>query len=252
MDIRDPMSHEQRPEDLFERLPEDPQARDLLVERFRPLAESLARRYAAHGEHLEDLIQVASVGLIKAIDRFEPARGVPFPAFAVPTILGELKRHFRDAGWPVRVPRRVQENALRLKELMAHFGQEAGRSPTVAELAEQTGLSEEECLEAIEALDVQIATSLEAPTAGEGSPSISETLGTDDDGFLVAEGWAELASHIKALPERERTILVLRFFEGWTQSRIAEELGISQMHVSRLLSNTLERLREALVEPEEV
>lgn len=229
---------------LFERVSSDPEARAALVERYRSLAESLARRYQGYGEALDDLVQVASIGLINAIDRFDPKRGVSFAAFATPTIVGELKRHFRDRGWAIRVPRRLQENTLKFRRTLSELTQALGRSPTVAELAQATGLSQEDVLEAGDALLAYTTTSLDAPVGDE--VTLADTLASGDKDLEVAEGWADLSPHIDRLPERERTILVLRFFRGLTQTEIAEVVGVSQMHVSRLLGRALTALRRAL------
>jgi RNA polymerase sigma-B factor len=228
--------------DLFGRLP-DPEARESLVRRFLPLAEYFARRFAGRGEPTEDLVQVASLGLLHAIDRFDPERGVQFSTYAAATIVGEIKRHFRDKGWAIRVPRNLQESALRVNRLLSQLWQELGRSPTVAEIAERAELGEEDVLEALDAVQAYSTGSLDAPAA-EGSPAPAESLGDEDPMFGLAEGWSSIAPTVRALPRRERQILYLRFFEGLTQSEIAEKVGISQMHVSRLLSQTLELLRE--------
>ena len=233
---------------LFEAMGSDPQARVRLVEMYRPLAEGLARRYQGYGEALEDLVQVASIGLLNAIDRFDLARGISFAAFATPTIVGELKRHFRDRGWSVRVPRRLQENTLKVRQTMPELAQSLGRSPTVAELAESSGLSEDDVLEASEALLAYSTTSLDTPLGDE--VTLGETLAAAGGDIEIAEEWADLAPHIARLPDRERTILALRFFRGLTQTEIAEEVGLSQMHVSRLLGRALGTLRTALTQPE--
>jgi RNA polymerase sigma-B factor len=238
--------------ELFEQKGE-PAIRDEIIERYIPLAESLARRYQHSGQPLDDLVQVASIGLVKAVDRFDPARGVSFESYAIPTILGELKRHHRDQGWSVRMPRRLQEHTLAIKESVPLLAQEIGRSPTIAEIAAHANLSEEEVLEAMDAQDAYASISLDAPIDDDSdSSTLSDRLATDVGEFEIAEEWAEFEPHLRALPERERHILVLRFFQDWTQSQIAEELGISQMHVSRLLSQTLQKLREAVAGVEEV
>ncbi len=224
-----------------------PGVRDKLVENYLPLAESLARRYQHSGQPLDDLVQVASIGLLKAIDRFDSDRGVSFESYAIPTILGELKRYHRDQGWSVRMPRRLQEHTLLIKDAIPNLSQDLGRSPTIGEIAEQTQLSVEEVLEAMDAQDAYASISLDAPMDEDSdSSTLSERLSTDPEEYSVAEEWAEFEPHLRALPERERRILVLRFFKDWTQSQIADELGISQMHVSRLLSQTLQRLRQAV------
>jgi RNA polymerase sigma-B factor len=226
---------------LFRRLP-DPAAREELVRTFHPLAEYLARRFSGRGEHLEDLTQVASIGLITAIDRFDPDREVQFPTYAAVTIIGELKRHFRDKGWSIRVPRRLQETGLRVNKVLGELWQELGRSPTVAEIAAKLELPEEQILEAMEAMQAYSTTSLDAPI-GEDGLTHGDLLPAEEGSVELLEGWATVAPAIKRLPARERRILYLRFFLGRTQTEIAQELGISQMHVSRLLSQTLAALR---------
>ncbi len=231
--------------ELFERR-EESAARDALVERYLPLAESLARRYQHSGQALDDLVQVASIGLLKAVDRFDPDRGVNFESYAIPTILGELKRYHRDQGWSVRMPRRLQELTLQIKDSIPQLSQELGRSPTIAEIANHAQLSQEEVLEAMDAQDAYASISLDAPIdEGSESTTLSDRLFVDNEDFELAEQWAEFEPHLRALPDREQRIIVLRFFRDWTQSQIAEELGISQMHVSRLLSQTLQKLRDA-------
>lgn len=231
---------------------DEPGVRDELIECFLPLAESLARRYQHSGQPLDDLVQVASIGLLKAVDRFDSGRGVSFESYAIPTILGELKRYHRDQGWSVRMPRRLQEHTLLIKDAVPLLSQELGRSPTISEIAGHAQLSEEEVLEAMDAQDAYATISLDAPIDdGSDSTSLSDRLTTDSEEFEIAEEWAEFEPHLNALPERERRIIVLRFFRDWTQSQIADELGISQMHVSRLLSQTLIKLREAIAGVEE-
>jgi RNA polymerase sigma-B factor len=221
----------------------DPQLRDRLVTAHLGLAEYLARRFTNRGEPLDDLVQVASLALLKAIDRFDPERGLEFSTYATPTIVGELKRHFRDKGWAVRVPRRVQELHLRLGAVVSTLTQDLGRSPTIPEVAHAARVSEEEVLEAIEAGHAYRFTSLDAPVAGEEEGSLAEQVGGHDTGLDDAEHRAALSPLIANLPPRERTILHLRFFQGLTQSEIAGRLGISQMHVSRLLARSLAQLR---------
>jgi RNA polymerase sigma-B factor len=224
----------------------DSATRDELVEAHLGLAEYLARRFSNRGEPLEDLVQVASVGLLKAVDRFEPDRGVKFSTYATHTIVGELKRHFRDKGWAVRAPRRMQELYLRLGKIVSNLSQELGRSPTIPELALEAQVSEEEVLEALEAGQAYRFTSLDAPSpTEEDGDSLSTTLGEEDPELIDAEHRAALHPLIESLPTREQRILHLRFFEGMTQSEIAEQLGISQMHVSRLLARSLSQLRAA-------
>jgi RNA polymerase sigma-B factor len=228
---------------LFERRP-DPEARDELVALYRPLARYLARRFEGRGEALDDLIQVAALGLLKAVDRFDVDRGVQFTTYAAATIIGELKRHFRDRGWAIRVPRRIQETGLRVSRATSELNQELGRSPTVREIAAKTGDTGEEVLEAMEASSAYNTYSLDAPFDGEHATAADRLSDDQEDAFEHLEGWATVAPAIRALPDRERYILYLRFFEEKTQSQIADELGISQMHVSRLLTRTLRQLRE--------
>jgi len=224
----------------------DPGLRDELVTAHLGLAEYLARRFANRGEPLDDLIQVASVGLLKAVDRFDPERGLEFSTYATPTIVGELKRHFRDKGWAVRVPRRVQELHLRLGKVVSTLSQDLGRSPTIGEIAERAGASEEEVLEAMEAGRAYRFASLDAPgSAGDDdNQSLASQLGEDDPLLTGIEHRVALSPLIAELPRREQVILHLRFFEGLTQSEIADRLDISQMHVSRLLARSLAQLRE--------
>ncbi len=224
--------------------------RTKLVDQHIGLVEFLARRFRNRGEPLEDLIQVGTIGLLKAIDRFELEREVEFSTYATPTIVGELKRHFRDKGWAVRVPRRLQELHLELTKVVGHLGQELGRSPTVTEIAEAASSTEEEVLEGLEIAQAYNFTSLDAPIDTEegGSTSFADQLGAEDEHLENLEYRASLAPEMQKLPEREQRILYLRFFKGRTQSEIAEHLGISQMHVSRLLNRTLARLREVLEE----
>jgi RNA polymerase sigma-B factor len=239
-------AEEARSRELFQRLP-DEEARGELVEVYRPLAEYLARRFYGRGEPLEDLVQVASIGLLKAIDRFDPGREVKFSTYATATIVGELKRHFRDKGWALRVPRRLQESGLKVGRAVTDLSQELGRAPTVREIGEHTGLSEEEVLEAMETVHAYTTASLDAPTDEEGATSLQK-LGEEDESFELLESWTSVAPAIRELPVRERRILYLRFFRGLTQTQIAQEMDISQMHVSRLLARTLRELREAVEE----
>ena len=236
---------EERSDELFARLSEDPSARDELVRLHYPLVEYLAHRFAGRGEPVDDLVQVASIGLLKAIERFDTERGVKFSTYATPTIIGELKRHFRDKGWALRVPRRLQEIGLQLTRVVADLSQELGRSPTVQEIADRSGLSEDDVLEGMDAIHAHSIGSIDAPTDDEGQTSAAR-LGSEDETYELLEGWASVAPHLEALPDRERRILYLRFFRGLTQSQIADKLGISQMHVSRILSRTLASLREAV------
>jgi RNA polymerase sigma-B factor len=217
----------------------DVRIRDELVGAHLPLAEHLARRFNHRGEPLDDLIQVACVGLLKAVERFDPERGLEFSTFAIPTIVGELKRHFRDKGWAVRVPRQVQELYL----LVTSLTNELGRSPTILEVAERGRVTEEEVLEAMEAGRAYRSASLDMQLGSDDGPGLSARLGGEDPGLADVEHRLTIAPLLEALPERERFILRLRFFEGMTQSEIARELGISQMHVSRLIARSLRQLR---------
>ena len=224
--------------------------RSRLVDQHIGLVEFLARRFRNRGEPLEDLVQVATIGLLKAIDRFDLEREVEFSTYATPTIVGELKRHFRDKGWAVRVPRRLQELHLELTKTVSVLGHELGRSPTIDEIAHAAGVDEETVLEGLEIAHAYNFTSLDAPidTDDGGATSFADQLGVQDDNLENLEYRASLAPEMAKLPERERRIVYLRFFRGMTQSEIADRLGISQMHVSRLLSRTLAHLREALEE----
>ena len=237
---------EQRLDERFARYRRtgDRRLRDELVEEHAPLAHFLASRFANRGEQRDDLVQVALVGLFKAVERFDPGRGLQFSTFATPTILGELKRHFRDRGWAVRVPRRVQELHLQLGRIVSALGQEEGRSPTPAEVAERAGVSEEDVLEAMEAGSLYRLVSLDGSvTPDDEGGELASCLGDDDPEFERIEHRSEIDELLEALPARERRIVELRFFESMTQSEIAERVGVSQMHVSRLLTRSLERLR---------
>lgn len=225
----------------------DQAIRDELIEAHLRLAEHLARRFDNRGVPLEDLVQVASLGLVKAVERFEPERGLEFSTFATPTIVGELKRHFRDKGWAVRVPRRIQELHVEINGLVGTLTQRLGRSPTIDELARASGTSEEEVLEAMEAAQAYRSASIDAPSGGEESGlGLAGQLGDDDDNLFAAENKMLVADLIETLPKREQLLMRLRFYDGMTQTQIAERLGISQMHVSRLLSRSLAQLRERL------
>ena len=233
----------------FAELPaDDPtrqRVRDRLVEMHLPLVEYLARRFAGRGEPLDDLVQVGTIGLIKAVDRFDIERGVEFSTYATPTVVGEIKRHFRDKGWTVRVPRRLQELRASLSSATSDLTQNLGRSPTVAELAAHLKIGEEEVLEGLESANAYTAVSIEA-SDGEGGLSVADTLGAEDLSLEGVEYRESIKPLLDSLPPRERRILMLRFFGNFTQSQIAAELGISQMHVSRLLARTLAQLRERL------
>jgi RNA polymerase sigma-B factor len=230
----------------------DPSAREALVERFLPLARQLARRYQRGGEPLDDLVQVASLGLLKAIDRFDPERETAFSSFAVPTILGELKRHFRDKGWSVRVPRDLQELAVKVDRVGEQLSRELGRAPTPAEIGEAVGANTEQVLEAREASAAYRAVSLDRPRDDddEESGGIADSVGIEDPGFSVAEDAATVERLMRVLTDREREVLRLRFEEDLTQSEIGARVGVSQMHVSRLIRQSVARLREAVGPPE--
>jgi len=230
----------------------DPAAREQLVERFLPLARQLARRYQRGGEQLDDLVQVASLGLLKAIDRFDPARETAFSSFAVPTILGELKRHFRDKGWAVRVPRDLQELAVKVDKIADEMSRELGRAPTPAEISERTGSSLEQVLEAREASAAYRAVSLDRPRTDEDDDgdSYADAVGADDPGFRLAEASATVERLMRVLSDREREVLRLRFEEDLTQSEIGARVGVSQMHVSRLIRQSIARLRDEAERPE--
>jgi RNA polymerase sigma-B factor len=232
---------------LLERYAQDrePAVREELVERFMPLARRLAARYRGDREPLEDLVQVASLGLVKALDRFDPGRGVAFSSYAVPTILGELKRHFRDRGWAVRVPRDLQERIARVERTAAELPAKLGRVPSVNEIAVQLEIHPEDVLEAMEAAQAHHAMSLDAQQQtedGEGVP-MSERVGTQEPGFETVEYGVTVEDVVGSLSERDRRVLHLRFVEDLTQTQIAEQVGVSQMHVSRILRSALERLR---------
>jgi RNA polymerase sigma-B factor len=230
---------------LFARLPDDADARERLVVRFQPLAEFLARKFGGRGEEVDDLVQVANLGLLNAIDRFDPDRGVQFASYAGVTIVGELKRHFRDKTWAVRVPRRVQELVLAYHQALPILRQRLGRSPTIGEMSTHLDVSEEQVIEAIDAAGAYTAESLDsaAPVSGR---SPADSLGGADPSMEIVERWADLAPAIRQLSDRDRTVLYLRFVRDLTQSEIAEEIGVSQMHVSRILTQSLEHLRTAV------
>jgi RNA polymerase sigma-B factor len=222
-------------------------AREELCERFLPLARDLALRYTYTDEPLEDLVQVASLGLIKAVDRFEPGRGTKFTSYAAPTILGELKRHFRDKGWSLHVPRDLQERTLAVSRATEELSKELGRSPKVREVAEHLGCSSEQVLEAQEAAASYEAASLDAPAARDDdeSASLVDLLGDTDDSYDLVEDRQAIAKEWAGLPDVERQVLELRFMHDLTQREIGEKIGYSQMHVSRLLRRALNRLETA-------
>jgi RNA polymerase sigma-B factor len=220
--------------------------REELIARFLPLARKLARRYAGAREPLDDLVQVASLGLVKAVDRFDPDRGIAFTSFAVPTILGELKRYFRDLGWSVHVPRGAQEMALKVEQARQRLVSRSGRSPSVRELAEYLEWSIEDVLDALEAGSAHHSVSLDAPTDdGEGEiGTLGSSLGSDDEHYESAEDRLTIATAARQLSERERRVLYLRFIEDLTQTQIAAQVGVSQMQVSRILRRAIAQLEE--------
>ena len=230
---------------LFERLHGgEAGAREELVERFLPLARQLARRYQRANEPMDDLVQVASIGLVKAVDRFDPRREVAFSSYAVPTILGELKRYFRDSGWALHVPRGIQERAMQVDRAIKDLGGRLGRSPSVPEVADHTDLSVEEVLSAMEASQAYEAVSLDAERSGEtGADTYADTIGAEDERYDLVEYGATIAPALRTLSPRDRVILHLRFVEDLTQSQIADRIGVSQMQVSRLIRRSLARLR---------
>jgi RNA polymerase sigma-B factor len=233
---------------LPEGSPERQAIRDELVETHLPLVEYLARRFRNRGELHDDLVQVATIGLIKSVDRFDLERGVEFSTYATPTIVGEIKRHFRDKGWAIRVPRRLQELKLALAKATSELAQRNGRSPTVAELATFLEMSEEDVLEGLESANAYSTVSLDTPESGDSDAlAVADTLGVVDESLEGVEYRESLKPLLDRLPPREKRILLLRFFGNMTQSQIAAELGISQMHVSRLLARTLAQLREGLL-----
>ena len=228
-------------------------AREAALIELMPLVRALAARYSGRGEPLEDLVQVGSVGLIKAVDRFDVDRGVEFSSYAVPTIVGEIRRHFRDKAWAMHVPRRLKELSVRLSRVLDDLTTQLGRSPTVAELAEAVGVDEEEVIDALDSSNAYSTRSLHAPFDDDGDESLSDRLGIEERGYGDVEDNALVDAGLEGLDERERRIVELRFFHEMTQSQIAAELGISQMHVSRLLRRALAgmrgRIEELMEEP---
>jgi RNA polymerase sigma-B factor len=223
-------------------------AREELIERYMSLVRSLARRYSYRGEQLEDLVQIGAIGLIKAIDRFDLERGVELTTYATPNIIGEIKRHFRDKGWAVRVPRGLQELSVQLSRLVEQLTVQLGRSPTIAEIAEAADVEEEAVLEALESSRAYTSVSLSSAGGPDDEDELDplESIGSDEHQYAISEDRALLAPGFQALDERERRILHLRFFEGLTQSQIAQQIGISQMHVSRLIRRSLEKIRDEI------
>ena len=240
----------------FERLAKLPEGaereavRRELVKAWLPMAERLAGRFRNRGENLEDLCQVAALGLVKAVDRYDPAHGTAFASFAVPTITGEVKRHFRDHMWTLHVPRRVQDQRNRVRAAQRELLQRvSGRAPTLAEIAAQAGLTLDETRAGLEAADSFTALSLDAEHPGsDGGHTLSDALGSPDPALDIVIDREAVKPRLRRLPERERRILYMRFFRDMTQSRIAEDLGISQMHVSRLISSCCERLRREIMQ----
>ncbi len=234
--------------ELFERWRrhKDRRARDELIERFLPLARKLARRYGQSSEPYEDLVQVASLGLVKAVERFDPDRGFAFSSFAVPTIVGELKRYFRDTSWALHVDRGAQERARKINDAQQTLSTRTGRMPTVDELAQYLEVSQEEVLEGLQTAEAYGAISLDAPLGGEADEDTSrlDSIGGEDERLGLVDQSATIFAAAQHLPTREREILYLRFGEDLTQSEIAERVGVSQMQVSRLLRRSLQRLRE--------
>jgi RNA polymerase sigma-B factor len=230
----------------------DLQAREQLIEQYMSLVRSLARRYSYRGEQLDDLVQIGSIGLIKAIDRFDLERGVELTTYATPNIIGEIKRHFRDRGWAVRVPRGLQELNVKLSKIIEQLTVQLSRSPTIPELAKAAGVEEEEVLEALESGRAYSTLSLSTGGTSEDGEDLDplESLGQIERQYEVSEDRAVLAPGFKVLDARERTILHLRFFEGLTQSQIAQQVGISQMHVSRLIRRALEKIRDEIAADE--
>lgn len=221
--------------------------RDRLVTGYLPLAQHIAQRYSGKGIAKDDLVQVASIGLIHAVDRFDPGRGADFLSFAVPTVMGEVRRHFRDTSWPMRVPRRLQELRASINQANAELSQHLDGIATSAEIADHLGITEAEVLEGHEAARAYRAVSLDAsPFSDDERKPLAETLGEEDTALELVDNHASLMPLLQELPDRERTILGLRYFGDMSQTQIAQEVGLSQMHVSRLLNRTLTELREGL------
>jgi RNA polymerase sigma-B factor len=220
-------------------------AREELVRRFMPLVRSLARRYGRSSEPFEDLLQVASLGLLKAIDRYDASRGFPFQSFAVPTVLGEMRRYFRDSGWAIHVPRGAQERALKVRDAQEKLSNQTGRAPTANQLAEYLEIDLEDVIDALQAIRAYETVSLDAPRSGADDDIVpyGDTIGKEDERYEMVELDATVASALGHLPARDREVLQMRFVEDLTQTEIAERVGISQMQVSRLLRRSLEQLR---------
>lgn len=229
----------------------DRSVRNALVEQHIGFADFLARRFANRGEPIDDLRQVALVGLVKAVERFDPDRGVSFASFAVPTITGEIKRHFRDRTWSIRVPRNLQELTIEIERARGELGHALRRSPTVSELATHLDVTEEALLEGLEAATLYRSGSLDAPAPGADGPSLGDRIASATDDHGEVENRALVRQLLSGLPVRERRIVYLRYFEGMTQDAIAERMGVSQMHVSRLLAKSLDQLARAAAEPDD-
>jgi len=229
----------------------DERAQETVLEQHLPLVRGLASRYAGRGEPLDDLVQVGSIGLVLALKRFDPDRGVPFRSFAIPTVVGEIRRHFRDRAWALHVPRGLKELSLRLNRAVEQLTAELGRAPTVAELSHAVGASEDEIVDALDIANAYSTRSLFEPQFEDGEESSQEWFGGPDPGYVEVEDAAVVEAGLAALDARSRRIVELRFFDGWTQSEIAAELGISQMHVSRLLRQSLDVMRGRLDDMED-
>lgn len=223
----------------------DEAAREQLIRRYMPLARALARRYGRSSEPFEDLLQVASMGLVKAVDRYDASRGHPFQSFAVPTILGEMRRYFRDSGWAIHVPRGAQERALKVRDAQERISNETGRAPTANQLAEFLELDVEDVIDALQAIRAYETVSLDAPRSNGEDDVVAygDSIGNEDDRYELVELDATVSSALGHLPSRDRLVLKLRFVDDLTQTEIAERVGISQMQVSRLLRRSLEQLR---------
>ncbi|MGB7588131.1 MAG: SigB/SigF/SigG family RNA polymerase sigma factor [Solirubrobacterales bacterium] len=251
---RGPRANEQLADDreLWKRFTRerDPAIREELVRRNMPFAKRLALRYRGASESFDDLLQVANLGLVNAVDRFDPERGIPFTAFASPTILGELKRHFRDRAWTVRVPRGLHDRMAEVEKTMTELTKELQRSPSVGEIATRLELEHTDVLEVLEASHNRRPLSLDRPASSEDSDDApaAEWIGSEDEGFELVEGRIALDAALPYLDERERLVLRLRFADDMTQSQIAERIGHSQMHVSRILRRALVRIRERIEE----
>nr|WP_285561523.1 SigB/SigF/SigG family RNA polymerase sigma factor [Actinoplanes regularis] len=226
--------------------PSRPALRERAIEAWLPLARHLANRYANRGEPTDDLIQTANIGLIKAVDKFDPDRGVDFAGYAIPTIIGEIKRHFRDRTWSIRVPRRLQELRLHITEANATLTHTLGRAPQVTDIAAHLGITEEEVLEGLEGARAYNATSLSTPIGADENRELGDTLADDHNDYELADLRATLKPALAMLDDRERKIIILRFYGNQTQTQIAEQIGISQMHVSRLLTKALAKMRKTL------